>query len=452
MTTPQTPPDTGGEHIAGAGECPVCNAAPGVPCRVVRNASTVVGLGDVMTGFHKERVPTPAAPSTEVASGGEAGYLIERVAEVMREDGGCWHSCSGCQESVDGCVSYKDYPFSEIFQCQPGAGCGECGGIGVLWQDGEFLSSYADMLDEPEEPSALSPASAVPPIASSGQDLREGWADSAADEWAGAHYDNLPPSQQQQWHVFRAGFLCAASEVNAMELALLADADQMLADFREGDPGKNIQTLVPTPEWKEITKAANRRGVSLSLFLRLAARQHLVWLKNYRSPDALLSAPAVQPGGDLVDARENLRIDPLGLIELAEQCSRSDCASAIELGEYTLAMAVDIPAAKLRARKAITDRYYAGGKVVQMTPVKPAELVDLVFDASMPNLLQSLSPSHSGETGEVERRMVALIQKIAAADPRGGIMYPDEVAGEWEAEARSIAAALTPNDGGRDDV
>jgi hypothetical protein len=140
----------------------------------------------------------------------------------------------------------------------------------------------------------------TPPAASSGQDLREALADSSADEWAGAHYDNLSPSQQQQWHVFRAGYLCAASEVNAMESALLADADQMLAEFREGDPGKNIQTLVPTPEWKEITKAANRRGVSLSLFLRIAARQHLVWLKNYRSPDALLSAPAVQPGGDLV--------------------------------------------------------------------------------------------------------------------------------------------------------
>jgi hypothetical protein len=38
-------------------------------------------------------------------------------------------------------------------------------------------------------------------------------------------------------------------------------------------------------------------------------------------------------------------------------------------------------AARLRARKAITDRYYAGGKVVQMTPVKPAELVDIVIAA-----------------------------------------------------------------------
>lgn len=37
--------------------------------------------------------------------------------------------------------------------------------------------------------------------------------------------------------------------------------------------------------------------------------------------------------------------------------------------------------ARLRARKAITDRYYAGGKLVQMTPVKPAELVDLVIAA-----------------------------------------------------------------------
>lgn len=130
-------------------------------------------------------------------------------------------------------------------------------------------------------------ALASPPVAGEREAAtdgdREDWSDAAADEWAGAHYDNLSPSQQRQWHVFRAGYLHAAGEVNAMELALLANADQMLADFREGDPGKNIQTLVPTPEWKAITKAANRRGVSLSLFLRIAARQHLVWLENYRS-------------------------------------------------------------------------------------------------------------------------------------------------------------------------
>lgn len=70
----------------------------------------------------------------------------KRVAEVMSEDGGCWTACSGCQESDEGHVSIKYYPYNPVFQCQPGGGCSECGGIGVLWQDGVFLASYGDCL------------------------------------------------------------------------------------------------------------------------------------------------------------------------------------------------------------------------------------------------------------------------------------------------------------------
>lgn len=73
--------------------------------------------------------------------------LGERVAEVMEEDGGCWHACSGCQESNEGYVSERDYPYSPTFKCQPGGGCRECGGIGVLWSDGTFLASYSDALE-----------------------------------------------------------------------------------------------------------------------------------------------------------------------------------------------------------------------------------------------------------------------------------------------------------------
>ena len=75
--------------------------------------------------------------------------LATSVAETMEEDGGCWSACSGCQESEDGYVSTKYYPYSPIFKCQPGGGCRECGGIGVIWQDGAFLESYG---------AALSPA------------------------------------------------------------------------------------------------------------------------------------------------------------------------------------------------------------------------------------------------------------------------------------------------------
>lgn len=82
-------------------------------------------------------------------------HLTSRIAEVVQEDGGCWSACSGCQESVDGYVSSRDYPYSPIFKCQPGGGCGECGGLGVVWQDGDFLASYGDALDHDlEEPAA----------------------------------------------------------------------------------------------------------------------------------------------------------------------------------------------------------------------------------------------------------------------------------------------------------
>ena len=79
---------------------------------------------------------------------GEIDGLTRRVAEVVNEDGGCWTACSGCQESDEGHVSEKYYPYSPIFQCQPGGGCSECGGIGVIWQDGDFLASYGDALSE----------------------------------------------------------------------------------------------------------------------------------------------------------------------------------------------------------------------------------------------------------------------------------------------------------------
>jgi hypothetical protein len=89
----------------------------------------------------------------------EGDGLTARIAEVMDEDGGCWSPCSGCQEGVDGSVSETDYPYSATFQCQPGGGCRECGGIGVLWQDGAFLASYgAALTQRPPEQAGAVPA------------------------------------------------------------------------------------------------------------------------------------------------------------------------------------------------------------------------------------------------------------------------------------------------------
>ena len=61
-----------------------------------------------------------------------------RVAEVMQEGGGFWRACSGCQESAEGYVSPSLWPYCEVFQCQPGMGCGECGGIGVVWDNTDY--------------------------------------------------------------------------------------------------------------------------------------------------------------------------------------------------------------------------------------------------------------------------------------------------------------------------
>ncbi|WP_343526715.1 hypothetical protein [Sphingomonas sp.] len=68
-------------------------------------------------------------------------YTYHRINELM-EEGGFWKPCTGCQESTDGYVSTTDYPYDPLFRCQPGSGCHECGGIGVLWDDGR---GYAAM-------------------------------------------------------------------------------------------------------------------------------------------------------------------------------------------------------------------------------------------------------------------------------------------------------------------
>jgi hypothetical protein len=66
--------------------------------------------------------------------------------------------------------------------------------------------------------------------------------------------------------------------MSKLEEALRKDANTMLADFQPGDPGKHVQTLIPTPEWKALKKYAEFSGCSLSLIVRIAIRQHLVFI------------------------------------------------------------------------------------------------------------------------------------------------------------------------------
>lgn len=68
----------------------------------------------------------------------ERARWVCRVGEVIDEGDGVWVACSGCQESVDGYVSTIDYPYSAAFRCQPGGGCGSCGGLGVRWDATDY--------------------------------------------------------------------------------------------------------------------------------------------------------------------------------------------------------------------------------------------------------------------------------------------------------------------------
>ncbi len=81
-------------------------------------------------------------------------HTYHRINELI-EEGGFWKSCTGCQESVDGYVSTKDYPYDPLFRCQPGSGCHECGGIGVIWDNGRGYDNFTSDEESPVDPTEL---------------------------------------------------------------------------------------------------------------------------------------------------------------------------------------------------------------------------------------------------------------------------------------------------------
>ena len=84
--------------------------------------------------------------------------LRASIAEALEEGHGFWRACSGCQESCDGVVSVQDYPYSEVFRCQPGGGCRECGGLGVIWDDTDYDAMARAMLADELQTDGDTPA------------------------------------------------------------------------------------------------------------------------------------------------------------------------------------------------------------------------------------------------------------------------------------------------------
>ncbi len=99
------------------------------------------------------------SPGTDAPPCADAGSLpalaLDRIAEVMDEGDGFWRACTGCQESIDGYVSTRDYPRSSVFRCQPGAGCRECGGLGVIWDNIDYGAMAEAMLADDDATTRL---------------------------------------------------------------------------------------------------------------------------------------------------------------------------------------------------------------------------------------------------------------------------------------------------------
>ena len=84
-------------------------------------------------------------PTTQPTGSDAAGavdddfsYLKKAVAEQQEEKSGYWYSCTGCFEGGEYGGNEQYYPYSKVFQCRPGSGCHECGGIGVVWDDTDY--------------------------------------------------------------------------------------------------------------------------------------------------------------------------------------------------------------------------------------------------------------------------------------------------------------------------
>lgn len=90
-----------------------------------------------------EPVPAPAEPDAGIVD------LPDRVRDALANyDTGLWRTCSGCHESEDG-YDLGHYPHSEIFGCKIGSGCGDCGGIGAVWDTTDYEDMARAMSEEP---------------------------------------------------------------------------------------------------------------------------------------------------------------------------------------------------------------------------------------------------------------------------------------------------------------
>lgn len=76
---------------------------------------------------------------------------LRAVAETVAEGGGFWATCTGCYDTEDGRPTQK-YAHSDVFGCELGNGCRECGGIGAVWDDTDYAEMAEFMMKDDAAP------------------------------------------------------------------------------------------------------------------------------------------------------------------------------------------------------------------------------------------------------------------------------------------------------------
>lgn len=89
------------------------------------------------TAIENATHPAPAPPGAVLAGCDAPDSIKGRIAYVTEQErlagaAAGWRSCTGCHETSEG---YSiGFPRSNVFGCEVGSGCSECGGLGVVWE------------------------------------------------------------------------------------------------------------------------------------------------------------------------------------------------------------------------------------------------------------------------------------------------------------------------------
>ncbi len=177
---------------------------------------------------------------------------LRNVAEQLTEKSGFWRHCTGCLEMNEG-HPVGHYPYSEVFKCQIGSGCSECGGIGAVW----------DNTDYEKMAKAMEPEAAVP-VDAEREELAK-WClvprdlEHALMEWVGA----ISTDDPKQWKIDIAfgrlrqgitGYIQAVADGRATQAnaTLLRTPAQAPAGW----------LLFPAAAWEFLSGVATLDGVS----------------------------------------------------------------------------------------------------------------------------------------------------------------------------------------------